>query len=55
MYHHDLGKSTLELWGEERDATESRRKALAKCASVLKLLEQQKRLDQPDDDKENQR
>ena len=42
MYHSELGKSTLEIWGEEQDAAKGRRIQLSKMATALVALERQK-------------
>ncbi len=38
MYHPDLGKSTLDLWGEELE----RKQRLGDVATVLRRLEEKR-------------
>ncbi len=38
MYHYDLGRSTLEIWGEAQDVQAARRKKLTEVATLLQIL-----------------
>lgn len=42
MYHRELGKSTLDIWGEEQDAAKTRAAGLSKIATTLVTLERQR-------------
>lgn len=42
MYHTEHGKTTLEMWGEEQDATKNRKRELTNVATVLVALERLK-------------
>ncbi|MGB4762587.1 MAG: hypothetical protein WBP12_04510 [Candidatus Saccharimonas sp.] len=38
MYHYELSKSTLDVWGEEQDARYARQRKLTEIATLLQIL-----------------